>query len=306
VAVRTIWLSLDPYMRGRMSEGPSYAAPVPVGGVMEGETVGEVVTSRDPAFRPGDLVRGRGGWQSHAVLPAAGLRKVDPGLAPISTALGVLGMPGLTAYATIRGVARPEPGETVVVGAASGAVGALAGQIARRLGARVVGVAGGADKCRYVVEELGFDVCLDRRAPDLAGRLKAACPKGVDVYVELVGGDLFWAALPLMNQGGRIPVVGMIAWYNLKAPPEGPDRTPLVLRTTLVRRLVIRGVLVWDWEHLRPDLEREVGGWIRDGSLEYREDIVDGLEHAPSAFIGLLEGKNFGKLLVRVGPGPGG
>jgi len=306
VLARTVWLSLDPYMRGRMSEGPSYAAPVAVGGVMEAEVVGEVEASADPAFRAGDIVRGRGGWQSRFVLPAAQLRKVDPAAAPISTALGVLGMPGLTAYATIKAIAKPKPGETVVIGAASGAVGAIAGQIARRMGARVVGIAGGADKCRYVVDELGFDLCLDRREGDLAGRLETACPKGIDVYVELVGGELFWAALPLMNQAGRIPVVGMIAWYNLAAPPEGPDRTPLVLRTTLVKRLLIQGMLVWDWAHLEPDFQREVAGWIREGKLKHREDVVEGLERAPEAFMGLLEGRNFGKLLVRVGADPGG
>lgn len=306
VLARTVWLSLDPYMRGRMSEGPSYAAPVAVGGVMEAEVVGEVEASADPAFRAGDIVLGRGGWQSRFVLPATKLRKVDPAIAPISTALGVLGMPGHTAYATIKGIAKPKPGETVVVGAASGAVGAIAGQIARRMGARVVGVAGGAEKCRYVVEELGFDLCLDRREENLPERLKAACPKGIDVYVELVGGDVFWAVLPLMNLAGRIPVVGMIAWYNLKGPPEGPDRTPLVMRAILAKRLLVQGMIVWDWAHLEPDFQREAGGWIREGFLKYREDVVDGLERAPEAFIGLLEGRNFGKLVVRVGADPGG
>jgi NADPH-dependent curcumin reductase CurA len=304
VLVRTIWLSLDPYMRGRMNEGPSYAAPVPLGGVMEAETVGVVEASADPGVPVGEIVLGRGGWQSRCVLEAARLRKVDPADAPISTALGVLGMPGMTAYAGIVGIGKPLPGQTVVVGAASGAVGAVAGQIARRLGARVVGVAGGAEKCRYVVDELGFDACLDRREADLAGRLKEACPKGVDVYVELTGGELFWAVLPLMNQAGRIPVIGGIAWYNLPSLPEGPDHTPLVMRTILTRRLLVQGMIVWDWAHLEKDFRREVGAWVRDGSLRWREDVVDGLENAPAAFIGLLEGRNFGKLLVKVGPEP--
>ena len=213
-------LPLDPYMRGRMNDGPSYAAPVPLGEVMQGECVGQVEAEPSPASQPGDFVRGHGGWQSHFVLPAGKLTRLDPTEAPLSTALGVLGMPGLTAYVALREIARPRAGETVVVGAASGAVGAIAGQLARFNGCRVVGVAGGADKCRYVVDELGFDACLDRREPDLAGRLKAACPDGVDVYVELVGGDLLWAVLPLLNLHGRIPVIGTIAWYNLKACPR--------------------------------------------------------------------------------------
>jgi NADPH-dependent curcumin reductase CurA len=302
VLVRTVWLSLDPYMRGRMNEGSSYTAPVPLGGVMQGECVGEVLDSRSPDFRPGEFVRGHGGWQSHFVLPAAKLVKLDPTEAPLSTALGVLGMPGLTAYAALREIARPRAGETVVVGAASGAVGAIAGQIARFNGCRVVGVAGGADKCRYVEDELGFDSCLDRREPGLPERLKAACPDGVDVYVELVGGDVLWAVLPLMNLRGRIPVIGTIAWADLKAPPEGPDRAPLLLRTALTRRLRLEGCLVYDHAHLEPDFRRELGAWVRAGRLKYREDVVEGLERAPEALMGLLQGRNFGKLLVAVSP----
>jgi NADPH-dependent curcumin reductase CurA len=304
VLARTLWLSLDPYMRGRMNEGPSYAAPVPLGGVMQGECVGEVLGSQSPDFKPGDFVRGHGGWQSHFVLPAGKLAKLDPTEAPLSTNLGVLGMPGLTAYAALREIARPRAGETVVVGAASGAVGAIAGQIARFNGCRVVGVAGGADKCRYALDELGFDLCLDRREPDLAGRLKAACPDGVDVYVELVGGDVLWAVLPLMNLRGRIPVIGTIAWYNLKSLPDGRDRSPVLMRTALTRRLRIEGFLVFDHAHLEPDFRREVGAWVRSGRLKYREDIVQGLEKAPEALIGMLAGRNFGKLLVSVSPDP--
>lgn len=306
VLVRTIWLSLDPYMRGRMNEGPSYVAPVPLGGVMQGECVGEVVESRDPSFRPGELVRGHGGWQSHFVLPREKLAKVDPKEAPPSTALGVLGMPGLTAYAALQTIAEPKPGETVVVGAASGAVGAIAGQLARERGCRVVGVAGGPEKCRYVEEELGFPVCLDRKQPDLAGRLAAACPDGVDVYVELVGGDTFWAVLPLMKVHGRMPVIGTIAWYNLKSLPEGPDRTPQVMRAILTKRLKVQGLIVYDHADLEPAFRREVGELVRTGRVRYREDVVEGLERAPAALIGLLRGENFGKLLVRVGPDAAG
>jgi NADPH-dependent curcumin reductase len=270
--VRTVWLSLDPYMRGRMNEGPSYAAPVALGGVMQGECVGQVESSRAPGLAAGDFVRGHGGWQSRFVLPAGRLTRLDPGEAPLSTALGVLGMPGLTAYAALQAVVRPRAGETVVVGAASGAVGAVAGQLARLAGCKVVGVAGGADKCRYVAGELGFDLCLDRREPDLVGRLKAACPDGVDASVELVGGDLLWAVLPLMNLHGRIPVIGAIAWYNLERPPEGPDLTPLLMRTVLTRRLRVEGLLVYDHAGLEPEFRRTVAPLVRDGRLRFKED----------------------------------
>ena len=304
VLVRTLWLSLDPYMRGRMSEGPSYAAPVGLGEVMEGECVGEVLASRHPGLAAGDLVAGHGGWQDHFVLPGPRLRKLDPEAAPLSTALGVLGMPGLTAYAGLLAIGRPQPGETVVVGAASGAVGAIAGQIAKLKGARAVGIAGGADKCRYVEEELGFERCLDRKTPDLPARLAAACPDGIDVYLELVGGEVFWAVLPLLNRNARVPVIGGIAWYNLPGLPEGPDRTPLLMRAVLTKRLLVQGMIVWDYAAMQPDFEREVGVWVRSGELKYREDIVDRLERAPEAFLGLLEGRNFGKLAVRVAPEP--
>lgn len=306
VLARTIWLSLDPYMRGRMNEGPSYVAPATLGAPMPGECVGEVLASRDPDFKPGDFVRGQGGWQSHFALPGARLVKLDPEEAPLRAALGVLGMPGFTAYVGLAAIARPRAGETVVVGAASGAVGAVAGQLARFRGCRVVGVAGGTEKCRYVEDELGFDVCLDRKEPELAARLKAACPNGIDVYVELVGGDLLWAVLPLMNDHGRIPVIGAIAWYNLERLPDGPDRTPLLMRTILVKRLRLEGLIVYDHARLEPEFRREVGALVRDGRLKYREDVVQGLEQAPEALIGLLEGRNFGKLLVQVGPDPTG
>lgn len=301
--VRTVWLSLDPYMRGRMSEARSYAQPVPVGGVIEGEAVGEVLASRDPALRPGDLVRGRGGWQSHFCRPVAELAKIPPGFPP-QTALGVLGMPGLTAFAGLEVVGRPKPGETLVVGAASGPVGSLAGQLARRAGCRVVGIAGGADKCAWVMEELGFDACLDRHGPDLDGRLAAACPDGIDIYVELTGGAVLDAVLPLLNLHARIPVIGTIAGYNAASPPPGPDRLPMAMRLALTRRLVIQGVLVTDWEHLRPGFLAKVGTWVNGGEIRYREDVTEGLENAPVAFIGMLEGRNFGKQLVRVGADP--
>src|SRR5579864_8861073 len=214
VLLRTIWLSLDPYMRGRMSDGPSYAAPVPINGVMEGGTVSEVIASNNPGFATGDIVLSRAGWQTHALSDGKGLAKIDPKIAPISTAVGVLGMPGMTAYTGLLEIGKPKAGETVVVAAASGAVGSAVGQIARIKGARAIGIAGGKDKCDYVTNELGFDACLDHRDPNLAAKLKEACPKGIDVYFENVGGAVFEAVFPLLNAFARMPVCGLIAHYN--------------------------------------------------------------------------------------------
>jgi hypothetical protein len=289
-------------MRGRMNEGPSYAKPVEIGGVMEGGTVGEVVRSRLEGFAEGDLVVGRGGWQSHAVLGAGQAEKIDPGLAPISTALGVLGMPGQTAYVGLREIGRPEAGETLVVAAASGPVGSVVGQIAKIKGCRVIGIAGSKAKCDFVRNELGFDACLDHHAADLVDQLRAACPNGVDIYWENVGGQVFDAVYPLLNDFARVPVCGLVAWYNATELPPGPDRTPLILRQILTRRLTLRGFIVRDFA--RGDFLAEVGGWVREGRLRYREDIRDGLENAPAALIGLLEGENFGKLLIRVSADP--
>ena len=300
VLVRTLWLSIDPYMRGRMSDAPSYTAPVGLGEPMHGECVGVVLESRDSSLSRGDHVIGMGGWQSHFVLPAAKLRRIDPAQAPLSAWLGVLGMPGLTAYAALHDIARPEAGETVVVPAAAGAVGALAGQLAKLRGCRVVGIAGGPEKCRYVTGELGFDACLDRREPDLEGRLKTACPDGVDVYLELVGGEVLWAVLPLMNLHGRVPVIGGIAWYNLPGLPEGADRTPLLMRRILVRRLRLQGMIVWDHAALEERFREEVAALLREGRIRYREHVYEGLEAAPRALIDLLEGRTFGKVVVRV------
>ncbi len=299
---RTIYLSLDPYMRGRMNEGPSYARPVEIGEVMEGGTVGAVIRSRLAGFAEGDIVVGRGGWQTYAVLRQGGVEKIDPGLAPISTALGVLGMPGQTAYVGLREIGKPRAGETLVVAAASGPVGSVVGQIAKIKGCRVVGIAGSKAKSDFVVNELGFDAGLDHHAPDLPDRLRAACPDGVDVYWENVGGRVFDAVFPLLNNFARVPVCGLVAWYNATELPPGPDRTPSLLRQILTKRLTFRGFIVRDFAP--GDFLTEVGGWIRDGRLRYREDIRDGLENAPAAFIGLLEGLNFGKLLVRVAPDP--
>jgi NADPH-dependent curcumin reductase CurA len=300
VLLRAQWLSLDPYMRGRMSDAPSYAKPVGIGAVMEGGTVGEVVASNNDRFAPGDIVLGHTGWQTHALSNGAGLRKLDPKLAPVSTALGVLGMPGMTAYTGLLDIGKPQPGETVVVAAASGAVGSAVGQIAKVKGARAVGIAGGADKCRYVKDELGFDDCLDHRAADFAAQLKAACPKGIDVYFENVGGAVFDAVLPLLNPFARIPVCGLIAHYNATELPPGPNRLPLLMRNVLTKRLLVRGFIVTDFAARLDDFLRDMSQWVREGRIKYREDVVQGLENAPATLIGLLKGKNFGKQLVRV------
>jgi NADPH-dependent curcumin reductase CurA len=302
--LRTVYLSLDPYMRGRMNAGPSYAKPVEVGEVMEGGTVCEVVTSNLPQYRPGDIVLARAGWQEYALSAGQGVQKVDPALGPISYFLGVLGMPGMTAYTGLLNIGRPQAGETLVVAAASGAVGSVVGQIGKIKGCRVVGVAGGERKCRYVREELGFDDCLDHRRPDLTERLKTACPKGIDVYFENVGGAVFDAVLPLLNDFARIPVCGLVAHYNATELPVGPNRVPLVMQNILVKRLTFRGFIVWDFAAQHQDFLKEVGGWLREGRIKYREDITEGLENAPRELIGLLKGENFGKKIIRVSAEP--
>jgi NADPH-dependent curcumin reductase CurA len=301
VLLRTIWLSLDPYMRGRMSDGPSYAQPVPVGGVMEGGTVSEVIASNNPAFSKGDIVLSRAGWQTHAVSDGKGLVKIDPNIAPISTAVGVLGMPGMTAYTGLLDIGKPQAGETVVVAAASGAVGSAVGQIAKIKGARAVGIAGGKDKCDYVRNELGFDDCVDHRDPDLAAKLKAACPKGIDVYFENVGGEVFEAVFPLLNAFARIPVCGLIAHYN-DTEAKAPKWASALMRNVLTKRLTIRGFIVSDFAARHADFLRDMSGWVREGKVKHREFITEGLDSAPGAFMGLLKGANFGKQLVRVGP----
>jgi NADPH-dependent curcumin reductase len=295
VLMRTRYLSLDPYMRGRMSAAKSYAKPVEIGEPMVGGTVGEIVTSRNAKFAVGDIVMGYGGWQDYALSNGAGLRKLDPAVAPVSTALGVLGMPGMTAYVGLLEIGQPKPGETVAVAAASGAVGSVVGQIAKIKGCRAVGIAGGPEKCRFVVQELGFDACVDHHAPDFARQLQAACPAGIDVYFENVGGAVQQAVWPLLNDFARIPVCGLIAQYNAATPMPGPD-----MFSVLRKRLSLRGFIVWDFATKQADFLRDAGEWVRSGRLKYREDVVEGLENAPAAFLGLLQGKNFGKLLIKV------
>ncbi len=298
LAVR--YLSLDPYMRGRMDDRKSYSAPVPVGGVMEGETVSEVVTSDLAGFAPGNIVAARTGWCSHAVSDGVGVRKIDPARAPISTALGVLGMPGFTAYSGLLVIGKPKPGETVVVAAASGPVGSLVGQLAHEEGARAVGIAGGPEKCAFVRDVLGFDACIDHRAADFPAQLAAVCPKGIDVYFENVSGAVWQAVLPLLNQFARVPVCGLISQYSGVAA-EGPDRLPATMRQVLTLSLTLRGFINTEFvpEHYGAFLKR-VGAGLAEGRVKHREDVVDGLAHAPAAFMGMLEGKNFGKMLIRI------
>jgi NADPH-dependent curcumin reductase len=300
--LRTLYLSLDPYMRGRMSAGPSYAAPVEIGAVMGGGTVCRVAASNMKGFAVGDTVEAFGGWQEYGLSDGRGVRKLDPAVAPITTALGVLGMPGMTAWTGLMHIGQPKPGETLVVAAASGAVGSVVGQLAKLKGCRAVGIAGGEPKCGYVVDELGFDACIDHRLSDFADALKAACPKGIDINFENVGGPVFDAVLPLLNTFARVPVCGLIAHYNATELPGGVDRAPLLMRNILTKRLTMRGFIVSDFVSQQPDFLAEVGPLVRDGRIKYREDIVDGLENAPRTLIGLLRGENFGKVIVRVSP----
>jgi NADPH-dependent curcumin reductase CurA len=293
--LRTRYLSLDPYMRGRMKAGASYAAPAELGQPMVGGTVSEIVESRNPDLAVGDIVLSYAGWQDYALSQGGGLRKLDPTAAPLQAYLGILGMPGATAYCGLIEIGQPQPGETVVVAAASGAVGSVVGQIAKIKGCRAVGIAGGAAKCEFVVEELGFDACVDHRAPDFRERLAAACPKGVDVYFENVGGAVQQAVWPLLNNFARVPLCGLIGQYNDGAPTPGPD-----MRSILSRRLTVRGFIVTDLAPKYPEAAGQLAEWYRSGRIKYREDVVAGLEKAPEAFIGLLQGKNFGKLVIKV------
>ncbi len=301
VLLRTLYLSLDPYMRGRMSDGPSYATPLAIGDVMVGGTVSRVDASLNRDFKVGELVLGYTGWQDYALSDGKGLTSLFPEDPHPSLALGVLGMPGFTAYMGLLDIGRPVAGETVVVAAASGAVGSVVGQIAKIKGCTVVGIAGGSEKCSYVIDELGFDFCVDHHAEDLPGRLAASCPKGIDVYFENVGGAVFDAVLPLLNAKARIPVCGLIAGYNATELPAGPDRLSLLVGTLLRKRIKIQGFIVFDDYGPRfAEFAGAMGEWVQEEKIKVREDIVFGLENAPEAFIGLLKGKNFGKLVIQL------
>ncbi|RYC33485.1 NADP-dependent oxidoreductase [Lichenibacterium minor] len=301
--LEVLWLSLDPYMRGRMSAARSYVEPVGIGDVMAGQAVCRVESSRHPGFAPGTLVLAGSGWCTAALSDGTGLIRLDPAPAPLTAALGVLGMPGLTAYAGLAEIGRPKAGETVVVAAATGPVGSAVGQIARKRGCRAVGIAGGAEKCRLLVEHFGFDAAVDHRAPDFPARLKAACPNGIDVYFENVGGAVWDAVLPLLNDFSRVPVCGLVSQYNATALPAGPNRVPDVMRAVLSRRIEIRGFIVWDFAHRAGEFRREVGTWVADGSMRTLEHRVEGIERAPAALVDMLAGRNLGKVVVKVAPG---
>jgi NADPH-dependent curcumin reductase len=295
------YLSLDPYMRGRMDDRKSYAEPLQIGDVMTGEAVARVLISNRPDYSVGDIILAQTGWRTHVVSDVPGLRKLDSSAAPVTTALGVLGMPGFTAYSGLKLIGMPKPGETVVVAAASGPVGSLVGQLAKIVGARAVGIAGGQQKCEFVKSELRFDDAVDHRAADFPAQLAKACPNGIDVYFENIGGAVWQAVLPLLNNFARVPVCGLIAQYNGVGSADGIDRLAATMRQILSKRLTLRGFIYSDFlQAHHSQFLREVGALIADGRIRYREDIVDGLESAPEAFIGMLDGKNFGKAIVRV------
>ncbi|BBO70939.1 NADP-dependent oxidoreductase [Desulfosarcina alkanivorans] len=301
VLLRTVYLSLDPYMRGRMSDAPSYADPVKVDEVMVGGTVSRVEVSRHPDFKTGEWVLAYSGWQDYALSDGTGLTRLGENPQKASHALGILGMPGFTAYMGLLDIGQPEGGETLVVAAATGPVGATVGQIGKLKGCRVVGIAGGSEKCNYAKEVLGFDRCLDHKSADFAQQLGKACPKGIDVYFESVGGKVLDAVLPLLNTKARVPVCGLISHYNATQLPDGPDRLSLLMRTILVKRLKFQGFIIFDdYGHRYDEFAKDMSQWLSTGQIKYREHLVDGLEHAPEAFIGMLDGQNFGKLVVRV------
>jgi NADPH-dependent curcumin reductase len=300
VLLRTLWLSLDPYMRGRMSAARSYAKPVEIGEVMTGETVSEVVASRAPSLKPGDKVLARAGWQEYAILPATEVERIEPEGMPLSYFLGVLGMPGQTAYCALLGVGQPKPGETVLISAASGAVGQVAGQIAKLKGCRVIGTAGAPDKIAYVKDTLGFDAAIDYKGKDadtLGAELAALAPKGIDVFYDNVGGAVHDAALANLALHGRVIIVGSISIYDRL---ETPDTGIRWNRQLLVKRARMEGFLVWDWRHQTQQFRRDVSQWLREGKIKYREDVADGIAATPRAFMGMLAGENRGKQLVRV------
>jgi NADPH-dependent curcumin reductase CurA len=300
--VRNVYMSVDPYMRGRMRDIKSYVPPFQIGAVLDGGSAGQVVASRHADFAEGDFVIGGQGFREYYVSSGAGQRKVDVKLAPLSAFLGILGMPGLTAYVGLIDLGKPKAGETLLVSAAAGAVGMVVGQIGKVLGLRVVGSAGGPDKTRWLTEELGFDAAFDYRAASgaLDRAIAHACPDGVDIYFENVGGPMLEAALANMRPFGRIPLCGMIALYNEEQPQPGPRN----LIFCIPRRITMTGFIVSDHFDRFPSFLRDVGGWLAEGKLKNRETIVQGIENAPAAFIGLLGGENVGKMLVQIAPDP--
>ncbi|WP_318455370.1 NADP-dependent oxidoreductase [Photobacterium leiognathi] len=301
ILLKTKYLSLDPYMRGRMSDKKSYAEPVAIGDVMVGGTVCQVEQSNHPDFTVGEWVLAFTGWQDYATSNGEGLIKLGMNPTHPSYALGVMGMPGFTAYMGLLDIGQPKAGDTIVVAAATGAVGSMVGQIGKLKNCRVVGIAGGKEKCDYAKSILGFDECIDHHAADFAEQLSQACSKGIDVYYENVGGKVFDAVLPLLNTGARIPLCGLISQYNATSLPEGPDRMNMLMGQLLVKRIKMQGFIIFDdYAHRYDEFAQDMSQWLAEGKIHYREDCVEGLENAPQAFIGLLEGKNFGKLVVKV------
>jgi leukotriene B4 12-hydroxydehydrogenase/15-oxo-prostaglandin 13-reductase len=298
ILVRSIYLSVDPYMRGRMNDVRSYAPPVPIGGLMGGGAVARVIQSKNPAFNEGDIVEGIFGWQEYAVSDGQGIRKIDPSVAPISTALGVLGMPGLTAYFGLLEIGNPQAGETVVVSGAAGAVGSLVGQIAKIKGCRVVGIAGADDKIAYLTEELGFDAGFNyKTVSDYTEKLKELCHKGIDVYFDNVGGEITDAAFRLINTRARIPICGQISQYNLEKPEMGPR---LILTSLLTKQARAEGFLVFQFIDRYPQGITQMAQWLKEGKIKYKEDIDEGIENTPRAFMAMLKGRNIGKQLVKL------
>ena len=300
--LQTSFLSLDPYMRGRMNDTKSYAEPVKLGEVMTGQVVAQVVDTKCDGFNKGDYVLAGSGWQDYSVSDGVDVRNLGRSPDNPSWFLGILGMPGYTAYAGLLKIGAPKPGETVVVAAASGPVGATVGQIARIKGCRIVGIAGGAEKCAHVVENLGFDACIDHKAEDFSEQLKAVCPDGIDVYFENVGGKVLYAVLPLLNAFARIPVCGVVSWYNLTGLPEGSDFGPAIMGTILRMKIKVEGFIIFDSfpQSLFKDFIRDMSEWLASGKVHYKEQVVDGLENAPAALNDLLVGASFGKVVVKV------
>lgn len=300
--LRSEYLSLDPYMRGRMNDAKSYAEPVAIGGVMTGQVVAEVMESNIPDFALGDRVLAGSGWQDYALSDGKGVLNLGADPEKPSWALGILGMPGYTAYAGLLQIGKPKPGETVVVAAASGPVGATVGQIAKIKGCRIVGVAGGPEKCAHVVENLGFDACIDHKSDDFTAQLKAACPDGIDVYFENVGGKVLYAVLPLLNPFARMPVCGVASWYNLAGLPDGPDMAPAIMGAILRMKVKVEGFIIFDsfGPEVYKEFTRDMTTWLEEGRIHYKEQIVEGLENAPAALYDLLQGRSFGKVVVRI------
>ena len=301
--LRTVFLSLDPYMRGRMSDAPSYAPPVEIGVVMVGGTVARVHSSKLAGFSEGDWVLCSNGWQDFALSDGTEVTLLGSDPEQPSWALGILGMPGFTAWAGLLKIGMPQAGETMVVAAATGPVGSTVGQIGKIKGCRVVGIAGGAEKSAHAVEQLGFDACINHRSDTFVDELAGVLPDGIDVYFENVGGKVFDAVLPHLNAHARVPVCGMVSQYNATQLPDGPDRMGWLMGQLLRKRITMRGFIIFDdFAPLYPEFAKEMTGWLDAKLIHYREEVINGLEQAPEAFVGLLHGENFGKRVIRVGP----